>query len=252
MRDLRISRRLLFIAGSGAVGVTVLNTITGCSSSPSSSPGAVAPAPASGSATPPPGGTANGGWQRVNLSFVSAYILVRGNTAAIVDLGTPGSADAIGQGLAAAGSSFAAVRHVILTHKHDDHAGGLGSVEPLTPNAKIYTGAADVPEIVAAKELVPLKDGDEVFSLQVIHTPGHTPGHIAIFDPASGTLLPGDALRNANGLSGPDSQYSENMTQAAESVKKMATLDVKTILPGHGDPFTDNAAEALRKLAATG
>jgi glyoxylase-like metal-dependent hydrolase (beta-lactamase superfamily II) len=246
MRDVRISRRLLFTAGSGVVGVTVLNTITGCSSSPSPSPSPDPAAPASAA----PSGPA-GGWQRVNLSFVSAYILVRGNVAAIVDLGTGGSADAIGQGLTAAGASFTAVRHVIMTHKHDDHAGGLGGVEPQATNAKFYTGEADVPEIIGTKPLTPLKDGDEVFGLQVIHTPGHTPGHIAIFDPTTGTLLAGDALRTTEGLAGPDPQYTEDVTRAAASIRKMATLNVKTILPGHGDPLTTDAADALRKLAAS-
>lgn len=241
MRDVRISRRLLFTAGSGVLGVTVLNTLSGCSSSPESA------TPAPGSAPPP---SSPGGWQRVNLSFVSAYILVRGADAAIVDLGTPGSADAIGQGLTAAGSGFSAVRHVILTHKHDDHAGGLGGVEPQATNAKFYTGEADVAGLTATRPLTALKDGDEVFGLQVIHTPGHTAGHIAIFDPGTGTLVAGDSLRTTQGLAGPDPQYTEDVVQGAASVRKMAALDVRTILPGHGDPLTEGAADALRKLAA--
>ncbi|MDY7087817.1 MAG: MBL fold metallo-hydrolase [Actinomycetota bacterium] len=239
---MRISRRLLFTAGSGVLGVAVLNA---CSSSPSSS-GSPTPTATSGAAP-----AAAGRWERVNLSFVSAYLLVRGNDAAVVDLGTPGSGDAIGQALTAAGSGFAAVRHVILTHKHNDHAGGLGDVASQATNAKFYAGEADVPGVTSEQELTAVKDGDEVFGLRIVGTPGHTAGHVSIFDPSTGTLVAGDALNNNSGLAGADPQYTEDQTEAAASVKKLAALDVRTILPGHGDPLTSGAADALRKLAAS-
>jgi glyoxylase-like metal-dependent hydrolase (beta-lactamase superfamily II) len=243
MTDLRISRRLLFTAGSGVLGVAVLSA---CGSSPDSP--AVTTAPSAG----PTGSSPTGGaWSRVDLSFVSAYLLVRGSEAAVVDLGTEGSADAIGRGLAAAGSSFPAVRHVIMTHRHPDHAGGLGGVEPQATNATFSTGQSDVAAITARKPLTALQDGDEVFGLQVIGTPGHTPGHVSIFDPSTGTLVAGDALRTTGGLAGSDPQYTVDRAQAAASVRKLATLDVRTILPGHGDPLTTGAADALRKLAAS-
>ncbi|MFI7542877.1 MBL fold metallo-hydrolase [Actinoplanes sp. NPDC049599] len=247
MRDLMMTRRRLLVsAGAGVLGVTVLNTVTGCSKS--TDPGAVetpAPGPASSA-----GGAVAGGWSRVDLSFVSAYLLIRGSEAAVVDLGTEGSADAIGAGLAAAGSGWGAVRHVVLTHKHPDHAGGLAGVEPQV-KATFYTGAADVAEVSATRPLTPLKDGDEVFGLRIVGTPGHTAGHVAVFDPATGTLVAGDALRTTDTLVGPDPQYTDDMTQAAASVRKLATLDVRTILPGHGAPLTSGAAAALSRLAAS-
>lgn len=241
---MRITRRLLFTAGSGFLGVAVLNA---CSSSTTDSP----PAPAATSGAAPTAAEGTGRWERVNLSFVSAYLLVRGNEAAIVDLGTPGSGDAIGQALTAAGSGFAAVRHVILTHKHDDHAGGLGDVVSQAANAKFYVGEADVAGVTSDKQLTAVKDGDDVFGLRVVGTPGHTAGHVSIFDPSTGTLVAGDALNNNSGLAGSDPQYTEDQAQAAASVKKLAGLDVRTILPGHGEPLTSGAADALRKLAAS-
>ncbi|WP_212996819.1 MBL fold metallo-hydrolase [Winogradskya consettensis] len=232
-------RRLLFTAGSGVLGVALLGS---CSEKPENA----APAPSSSSSSS--GGT--GGWQRVNLSFVSAYLLIRGNEAAVVDLGTAGSADAIGSALTAAGSGWGEVKHVILTHNHGDHAGGLAGVEPQV-NAVFYAGVADVAGIKAAKSPVGLKDGDEVFGLQIIGTPGHTAGHISVFDPSTGTLVAGDALRTTDGLAGADPQYTADPGQAALSVRKLSALPVTTILPGHGDPLTTGAAEALKKLAAT-
>jgi glyoxylase-like metal-dependent hydrolase (beta-lactamase superfamily II) len=191
-----------------------------------------------------------GDWRRVNLSFVSAYILIRGGETAIVDLGTPGSGAAIEAGLKAAGTGWNSVRHVILTHRHQDHAGGLADVGPKATAATVYGGAADVGAITSSTPLKALNDGDDVFGLRIIGTPGHTAGHIAVFDASTGVLVAGDALRTTQGLAGPDPRNTANMVEAAASVKKMATLDVKVILPGHGAPLTTGAAEALAKLAA--
>ncbi|MFF5078340.1 MBL fold metallo-hydrolase [Actinoplanes sp. NPDC000266] len=232
-------RRLLVSAGAGVLGVTILNTVTGCS-------GSDAPA-----ATTPSSSGVAGGWERVSLSFVSAYLLIRGGEAAVVDLGTAGSGGAIGSALTAAGSGWGQVKHVILTHQHQDHVGGLPDVEPQV-KAAFYAGRDDVGSIVnAQQELKPLADGDEVFGLQIVGTPGHTLGHISVFDPSTGTLVAGDALRTTEGLTGSDPQYTADLDQAAASVKKLAALDVKTILPGHGEPLTDGAAGALRKLAGS-
>jgi glyoxylase-like metal-dependent hydrolase (beta-lactamase superfamily II) len=250
MSDFRLTRRLLFTAGSGVLGVTVLNTLTGCSNSDdpaasgSTAPGTPAAASSSG------GAAVAGDWQRVNLNFVSAYLLIRGGEAAVVDTGTAGSETAIGDALKAAGSDWAAVKHVILTHQHQDHAGGLAGVAPLV-SGKLYAGQADITGINAEKPMTAIADGDEVFGLRIIGTPGHTAGHMSIFEPSTGVLVAGDALRNENGLEGSAPQYTENQDQAAASVKKLAALQVKVILPGHGEPLTTGAAEALQKLAAT-
>ncbi|MFC7534514.1 MBL fold metallo-hydrolase [Actinoplanes sp. GCM10030250] len=252
MSDFRLNRRLLFTAGSGVLGVTVLNTVTGCSTSDATTPTTSAPSAAAPPASAPAGGGNGvvGDWQRVNLSFVSAYLLIRGGEVAIVDTGTPGSETAIETALKAAGTGWSAVKHVILTHQHDDHAGGLAGIAPLV-GAKLYAGEADISGITADKPIAGLKDGDDVFGLRIVGTPGHTLGHMAIFEPTTGVLVAGDALRNQNGLEGAAPEYTADMTQAAASVKKLAGLDVKAILPGHGDPLTTGAAEALKKLAAS-
>ena len=259
MGDLRINRRLLLTAGSGVLGVTVLNTVTGCTSSdqataPAPSAASAPPAgsaPAPSAAAPAASGNVTGDWRRVDLDFVSVYLLVRGGEVAVVDTGNPGSAASVEDGLKAAGLGWGAVRHVILTHQHQDHAGGLAEIAPLV-GATLYAGEADVPGISApGRQLTPVKDGDEVFGLQMIGTPGHTLGHVSIFEPGTGVLVAGDALRNQNVLEGSAPMYTADAAQAAASVKRLAGLDVRAILPGHGKPITSGAREALQKLAAT-
>lgn len=247
VEEVRLSRRRLLVsAGSGVLGIAVVNTLAGCSSS--DEPEGDSGTPGAGSSSGSTGGTIPGDWQRVDLAFVSAYVLVRGGEVAVVDLGTAGSADSIEAVLKGAGTGWDAVKHVILTHHHSDHAGGLSEVAPLV-SASLYAGAADVPSINATKPLKPLNDGDDIFGLQIIGTPGHTAGHVSVFDPSTGVLVAGDALRATSGLQGPDAKYTADMAQAAASVGKLAALDVKTILPGHGAPVTTGAADALKKLA---
>lgn len=254
-------RRLLLSSGGGVLGIAILGTAA-CSGS-SGAAGGTATNTSAGSPTPATstaGGATGSGttgsagavtWKRVSLSFVSAYLLVRGREVAVVDVGTAGSDPAIGEALAAAGSGWEAVRHVVLTHRHADHVGGLAGVRPRV-SATVYAGAADVAGISGGEPpLTAVQDGDEVFGLQIVETPGHTPGHVSVFDPATGVLVAGDALRTTDGLQGSDPRYTADSAAAAASVKKLAALPVRVILPGHGDPLTERAAEALQRLAST-
>jgi len=248
MRDLRLTRRrLLFNAAPGVLGVTVL---AGCSSSSSSSSSPASPATPPPSPVPAASGAVAGDWRRVAMSYVSAYILVRGSEVAIVDLGLSGSGPAIEDGLKAAGRSWKSVRHIVLTHLHDDHVGGLAEIAPQV-NAAIYAGEGDLASIISPKPLKPLKDGDEIFGMRVVNTPGHTLGHISLFEPATGILVAGDALRTESGLEGSNPQFTADETKADASVRKLAGLDVKAILCGHGEPLVAGAGPALKGLAAT-
>jgi len=250
MGDPRITRRrLLFTAGSGVLGVAVLNTVTACTSPEVAEPETSGAAPGPTAAVPSAGGPA-GARRRIDMSSGFAFLLVRGEGVAVVDLGTDGAFPAIESGLKAAGRSWGQVRHIILTHQHDDHAGGLADVAPKV-KAAIYAGEADLGGILSDKPLKPVKDGDEVFGLRIIGTPGHTLGHVSVYDPSTKTLVSGDALRNSAGLAGSNPQYTADPDAAAASVRKLATLDIATILPGHGEPLTSNANDELRKLAAS-
>ncbi len=267
----RLSRRLfLSELGKGTLAVAVLGTGVAACSSGTSSDGASdsdgdgsgsSTGPATGSTSPTEGADAEeasgevaGGdelqWERVNFGFVSAYVLARGNEVAIIDTGTAGNADKITDALSALSFDWDDVDHVVVTHAHGDHVGGLDQVLTLAPAAVGYAGVGDVESLTAPRDLVSITDGDEVFGLHVIGTPGHTPGHISVLDPDTGLLVAGDAVvTNGGHLDGPVAEFTNDLDLAHESVKALATETVEAILVGPGDPLTSGGAQQLSDLA---
>ncbi len=189
---------------------------------------------------------------RVNMGFVNAYVLVRGKEVAIVDTGTPNNGSRFADVIRTAGLGWDAVRHVILTHYHPDHIGSMGEVLAAAATATAYAGAADIPQIKSPRLIKAVGDNEEVFGLQIIATPGHTPGHICVLDPAGSLLILGDAMVNINNrLGGPNPQYTVDMTQAHQSVKKLAGITFERALFGHGEPIAKGASREIAKLAST-
>jgi glyoxylase-like metal-dependent hydrolase (beta-lactamase superfamily II) len=242
-------------ACSPAALATARPSASAAASAPGSSPSGGAEPSASSAAGSPPSGNPPAGdgvtWQRVNLGFVSAYILARGGQAAIVDTGVGGSAGAIEASLAAIGLDWAAVGHLILTHRHDDHVGSATEIMEAAPEMAAYAGAEDISAISVPRPLNPVEDGDRVFDLQIVTTPGHTPGSISVYDAASGLVVAGDALRTEDGRPGlPGGQFTEDMDEAIRSVAKLGELVFDTLLVGHGEPLEGGASALVAELAA--
>jgi glyoxylase-like metal-dependent hydrolase (beta-lactamase superfamily II) len=259
-------RTFLVQAGQGSIALAVLS-IAACapaaiaSNEPSraTSTDAAEPSSLGAAASTTPGGSdgpsrSGSGvtWQRANLGFVSAYVLARGGEAAIVDTGVAGSEGTIGEALSAAGLGWDAVGHVIVTHRHGDHAGSIDAVLAKAPSATAYAGADDIPKITAAKPLTPVADGDSVFGLRIVATPGHTLGHVAVLDEVGGLLVAGDALRTTGGtLGGSLPDFTEDAALAKASYTKLGALRFETLLVGHGEPILDGAAAQVAAFAAT-
>jgi glyoxylase-like metal-dependent hydrolase (beta-lactamase superfamily II) len=198
-------------------------------------------------------------WQRLSLhgGFVSAYVLVRSGEAAVVDVGGPnqnddppvGNEGDILAALEAVGLGWGNVGHVILTHWHDDHSGSAAAVLEAAPDAQGYAGAEDIPRIVVPRPLVPVVDGDYVFDLRIVTTPGHTPGHIAVLDEALGVLVVGDAMTTNDGRpTAYPTGSTEDIEEAHRSVAKLAALDFETLFVGHGEPIQAGAAALVREF----
>lgn len=251
MAATRVVTRRMFLTdlGRGGVAVAVVSVV-GSGRALAQSP-AVSPLPSVGASGPPAGSPGPAAWHRVNLGFVSAYLLVRDGEAAVVDTGIAGSDGAIEDGLAAIGLGWDAVGHVILTHRHPDHAGSTAAILEAAPMATGYAGAADIPGISSPRPLSAVEDGEHVFDLRIVATPGHTAGHIAVLDEAGGVLVAGDALRTEGGRAlAPSPEFTADMDLAMASIATMAALPFETLLVGHGDPIEGGAAALVGALGA--
>jgi glyoxylase-like metal-dependent hydrolase (beta-lactamase superfamily II) len=206
----------------------------------------------SGSTSTTSESTAGHEWHRVNLGFVSAYILYRNGEAAIVDTGVEGSEGSIEEALAEIGLGWGDVGALVVTHLHPDHQGSVPAVVQATTEVlPWFAGAADIDRIDAPTEGQAVGDGDTVSDgLQIIETPGHTPGHISVLDPVAGILVAGDALNGADGgVVGANPSFSDDMDLANASVAKLAGFDYEVALFGHGEPVLKGAATRVADLA---
>jgi glyoxylase-like metal-dependent hydrolase (beta-lactamase superfamily II) len=258
-----IARRTVIAdLGRGAFALAVLG-VAGCAPTPTGSastsrapeasgPGGASASPGASASAAASHDAAASAWSRVNLGFVSAYVLVHGGEAAVVDTGVAGSADAIEASLKEIGLDWPAVGHVILTHNHQDHAGSAAEVLPRSGDATGYAGAEDIPGITVPRALTPVQDDDIVFDLRVVTAPGHTPGSIAVLDSAAGGILVvGDAMGTSGGAPAlPGAQFTADMDQAKASIVKLGGLTFETLLVGHGDPIESGAAPLVAALGA--
>ena len=98
----------------------------------------------------------------------------------------------------------------------------------------------------------------------LLHTPGHTPGHVSFFREGDRTLLVGDAFCTTKPesffeanflqhpeLHGPPAYFTSDWESAKRSVRRLAGLAPATVAPGHGKPLAGaGVAGSLRELAA--
>jgi glyoxylase-like metal-dependent hydrolase (beta-lactamase superfamily II) len=159
-----------------------------------------------------------------------------------------------------------------LTHVHPDHQGAAKAVceargVPLACHAddvEAMEGRRPVQEaatrnpvnrlIRAIWEGPPykvervLQDGEEVAGFRVVHTPGHSRGHVVFFRESDRVAICGDVIRNisyATGLPGikePPGIFTYDMAENRRSIRKLAELNPSLILPGHGPAVTDMGA----------
>ncbi len=148
---------------------------------------------------------------------------------------------------------------IILTHCHYDHTGGAGEVAKEC-GAKIAIHRYDAPLLndphasvselygKGAQAIAPdilLSGGEHFGELEVIHTPGHTPGGICLYSADSKILFSGDTVFQS-GSFGRTDFYGGNIERLIESIKSLTLLDVSIMYPGHGDAVTENANEQIQ------
>ncbi len=90
-----------------------------------------------------------------------------------------------------------------------------------------------------------LREGDEVASFRVIDVPGHSAGHVAFWRESDGVLVLGDVLNSADvytlipGLREPRTYFTPDPAENRRSARKLAALEPKLVLFGHGPPVRD-------------
>ena len=147
---------------------------------------------------------------------------------------------------------------LLLTHVHSDHAGGVAALRErgvdrvlAHPDAQRIVAAWDEPALWlgATQQHLPRFriDGplpEEVMAgdrpWRVLEAPGHATGGVMFLDERSGVLISGDALwEDGLGAVNPWIDGEERFTLARTTLDRIASLDVRWVVPGHGEPFTD-------------
>lgn len=174
--------------------------------------------------------------------------------AVLIDTGFPGQIEDIQVEMEKVGVSFDKLKVVILTHQDIDHIGSLPELlQRCRSNIKVYAHELDKPYIEG--DLPLLKDGnvenrpkgkvsDTMIDGQelpycggilILHTPGHTPGHISLYLKQSKILVAGDSMYSVNGmLGGIHAPTTINIKEAQQSLKKYLNLDIESVVCYHG------------------
>jgi glyoxylase-like metal-dependent hydrolase (beta-lactamase superfamily II) len=190
--------------------------------------------------------------------FVNAYFVREDDGLTLVDT-TMNGADQL---LAVAERLGAPIRRIALTHGHGDHVGSLDalkqrlgdSVEVLMPelDAQIHAGEREKtkgswPKVATVPD-VRLQEGDRVGSLEVVATPGHTPGHVSFLDTRDRALIAGDVFTSYGRVETTSRLYwrfplattaTWDKERNLASAQKLRALEPTVLFVGHGPVVAD-------------
>ena len=209
--------------------------------------------------------------QLTRLRFVNAFLVREDDGFTLVDTTVARSGDAM---IEAAEEAGAPIRRDAVTHGHGDHVGSLdelrarldGHVQVAMPelDARIHAGEEVVddklpgswPELATNPDVL-LEPGDRVGSLEVIETPGHTPGHVAFLDTRDRTLIAGDVLTTLGGVA-VSSHFTLPFPIASmatwdkelnlESARRLRALEPQLLATGHGPVLRDPGKATVRAI----
>jgi glyoxylase-like metal-dependent hydrolase (beta-lactamase superfamily II) len=217
------------------------------------------------------------GIHKVDGVNANVYLVFDQEQLMLIDTGMPRNAKRILDYVHKMNRKPSEITRIVLTHCHMDHVGSAQQLKQLT-NAKIAVHREDA-QFVAGEKALPfprgavgilfkvfspffkprpvrpdivLDDGDKVGRLTVVHTPGHTPGSISLYDSERKLIFVGDSMRFVDGrISGPPKQFTFDMNEALGSIAKISHLEFDVMLSGHGEPLKANASHMVKEFYAS-
>ncbi|MCL2775900.1 MAG: MBL fold metallo-hydrolase [Oscillospiraceae bacterium] len=208
-----------------------------------------------------------------NGTFIYPTLVWDGGHLVLMDAGLPGQTEAIKQAVSDAGFSAENITEIILTHQDIDHTGCVTDLLNLAPSAKVIAHVEEAPYIDGRKTPIKLaamlekydslpdeqkawcdmlkagfsnrnitvnqtvKDGDVLpfcGGIEVVYTPGHTPGHMCLYLRESRIMVGGDALNIKDGqMTGPNPQHTYDMELGRKSLEKSKTFDISGLVSYH-------------------
>lgn len=220
---------------------------------------------------------------QISLGSVNVF-LVDDDGLTLIDTGMKGSADKIFSAIKKGGKDPQNIKRIILTHAHPDHSGsaaeiskrmnipvwihaldadlvdkGIGVREPvqLSPgiinwliyNLFIKRSDSNIEPVTINKKLSDRENLPVAGGIEVIHTPGHCAGHVALLIKEEGVLIAADLCANLFGLA--LSTIYENKDLGIKSIGKASELMFDKALFGHGNPIEKNASQKLKEFYNT-
>ena len=219
--------------------------------------------------------------------FSNAYAVASEQGIALVDSGSPGEVEGIIAELQCAGFSLSDLQAVVLTHSHGDHMGGAAELARRSgaqilahhDEAPYLDGTRTLPAtslvtrlLTRAASLLPdmgphcsvdrtLEDGDVLELLggaRVMHTPGHTPGSICLYQLQGQVMFCGDLLLNGHPLTGrgglrfSSPLFTVDRIQSRESVQRLLEVPIELLCFGHGKPLLSDVRNSIQTLLDSG
>jgi len=212
------------------------------------------------------------GVEMLHLEFqefiIHPILLWDDEMAVLIDTGFPGQIEDIRVEMGKVGVSFDKLKALILTHQDIDHIGSLPELlQNCGSNIKVYAHDLDKPYIEGELPLLKdaqvqnppkgkvddtLVDGQELpycGGILIIHTPGHTPGHISLYLRQSKTLIAGDSMYSVNGiLGGIHAPTTLDRKEAQNSLKKYLNLEIDSVVCYHGGLSKGNINAQIQEL----
>lgn len=210
-----------------------------------------------------------------------AFLFVHGSELTLVDTLFDTDAHVLLDYMRRIGRAPRELKHIVLTHAHRSHLGGLATLKRLSgATVHAHESEADIingerlAQPVTMRPIRPLRtyphriglalgrpphvacpvdeavgDDDSVGPLQVLHTPGHSPGHLALHWPERRVLLAGDAIATWPELHAGWRGWILNERQHRASLHALARLEADVVGVGHGEAITQNTPDRVHALA---